>query len=644
MKGALALILFILSQCVARADVSLPKLISDGMVLQRDARINVWGWATPGEKISIKINGKSYRAVAAASGTWKTSIGPFKAGGPFTMEITGNNAITLRDILIGDVWFCSGQSNMVITMERVKEKYPSEIDGANFQQIRNFLVPTYSDVKGTRKDLPGGKWVATTPETVLGFGAVAYFFAKAIYVRHHVPIGIINSSVGGTPIQAWISEEGLKQFSDISEQVHSYKDTAYVNDLLRDAANRPPPPKGDHDLGMESNVKWYDTAYVANGWNKFWLPGYWEDQGIKNLHGVVWFRKTIHLPAALAGKPAKLFMGRIIDADESYVNGVKVGNITYQYPPRRYIVPASLLKAGKNIIIVRVTNTGGKGGFVPDKPYNLVVGDEKIDLRGEWEYKVGQVFPNISAPAGPPAFSAQNSPTGLYNTMVAPVIPYTIRGFNWYQGETNAPHPENYGELLSALIADWRTKWNMGELPFSFVQLANFMEVQYSPMESQWAVLRNEQRKTLSVPRTAMVVAIDAGEWNDIHPLNKKDIGERLALTAEHLSYGDAQIAYSGPLYQSMEVNGNKASISFSSIGSGLVAKGGNDLHYFEVAGEDRKFVEANATIEGNRVVVWSEKINSLIYVRYAWADNPATANLYNKEGLPASPFEARVK
>ncbi len=640
MKIVILLTGCLLLRSLSWADVSLPKLISDGMVLQRDTKINVWGWASAGEKVSIKFNGRTYHVVTAADGTWKAALAPTKAGGPFAMEISGNNTIKLRDILVGDVWFCSGQSNMVLTMERVKEKYPSDIDGANFPQVRNFLVPTYSDVKQVRKDLPGGKWIATSPETVFGFGAVAYFFAKALYLKHHVPIGIINASVGGTPVQAWISEAGLRQFPDLTEQVRSYKDSLYVNNLIRDAANRPPPPRADHDLGIESSVKWYDTAYVANGWNKFWLPGYWEDQGVKNLHGVLWFRKTINIPAALAGKSAKLFMGRIIDADEVYVNGIKVGNIAYQYPPRRYTVPPSLLKGGKNVIVVRVTNTVGKGGFVPDKPYFLVIGDEKIDLRGEWEYNVGQVFPNLPPSGDPPPFSAQNSPTGLYNTMVAPVIPYTVRGFNWYQGETNTSHPETYGKLLAALIADWRERWNIGELPFSFVQLANFMEVQYSPVESNWATLRNEQRKTLSVPRTGMVVAIDAGEWNDIHPLNKKDIGERLALAAEHLSYGDAGIVYSGPLYQSQEIAGNKVTITFSNTGSGLVAKGGDNLNYFEVAGVDRKFVKAEARIEGNKVVVWSDKVNSPVYVRYAWADNPITANLYNKEGLPASPFE----
>ncbi len=631
--------LLLIAAVPAHADIKLPKLIGDGMVLQRDTKINIWGWASPGEKISIKFNNKTYRVVASADGNWRVSVAPMKAGGPYSMQITGRNSITVNDILVGDVWLCSGQSNMVLTMERVKEKYATDIAGANFAQIRNFLVPTYSDVFATHEDLPGGKWVVTTPESVMQFGAVAWFFAKTLHDKYRVPIGIINSSVGGTPIQAWISEDGLKAFPEFTDMIKNYKDSSYVNKLIRDAGNRPAAPKPDPDMGMQESAKWYDNSYIPKGWRKFWLPGYWEDQGIKNLDGVVWFRKEIELTPAQSTKPAKLFLGRIIDADEAYVNGVKVGNITYQYPPRRYPLPSSLLRAGKNIIVVRVTNNSGKGGFVPDKPYHLLLGEESIDLRGEWEYKVGQVFPQT--PPSAPAFSAQNSPTGLYKSMVAPVVPYTIRGFTWYQGETNTSKPETYGILLTALIADWRAKWGQGELPFSFVQLANFMEVQYSPTESQWATLRNEQRKVLKMsPRTAMAVAIDAGEWNDIHPLNKKDVGERLARATDCLSYGETGTVCSGPLYQSYEVKGNSIVLTFSNIGGGLWAKGDDTLHYFEIAGDDHKFINAHAKIEGDKVVVWSERIATPVYVRYAWADNPDTANLYNREGLPASPFE----
>jgi sialate O-acetylesterase len=386
--------------------------------------------------------------------------------------------------------------------------------------------------------------------------------------------------------------------------------------------------------------KWYDPAYVPSGWHDFWLPGYWEDQGVKDLDGNVWFRKTIVVPDALGGREAKLYMGRIVDADEVFVNGTKVGNITYQYPPRRYTVPQGLLKPGPNTVVVHVTNTAGKGGFVPDKPYWLVIGNDSIDLRGQWQYQVGNVFPKDEGPP-PFRFSAQNSPTGLYNTMVAPAINYSIKGINWYQGETNTDKPDNYSELLTALINDWRLKWKDPNLPFAFVQLANFMEVQYLPMESKWATLRNEQRMTLTVPNTAMVVAIDLGEWNDIHPLNKKDVGERLALAMRHLAYGE-NIVYSGPLlkHPTRKYQGGLL-IEFSNTGSGLMVKGGGELKGFEIAGEDGKYYPAKATLLGTGMVhVASERVPHPVTARYAWADNPEGANLYNKEGLPASPFQ----
>ncbi|MVN22534.1 sialate O-acetylesterase [Mucilaginibacter arboris] len=624
------------------AQVRLPQLVSDGMVLQRNAKANIWGWAATGEKVRVNFNGKSYRTTTPANGKWKIALNAMKAGGPYTMDITASNHIVLKDILIGDVWFCWGQSNMVLPMERVKEKYPDEIANANYPQIRNFFVPTASDVIKVHDNLQPGKWMAATPQNVMNFGAVSYFFAKKIFTKYHVPIGLINSSVGGTPIQAWISEDGIKPIPTYAARLAQIRDTAFINQNLRNfaknEANRK--PFKQLDKGLTGPKTWYDESYVPQGWHPFWLPGYWADQGISGLNGVVWFRKEIDLPANLAGKPAQLMMGRMVDADQTYVNGKQVGNITYQYPPRRYVVPAGLLKPGKNLIVVRLTNTLGKGGFVPDKPYHMLVDGQKIDLRGDWQYKVGQVFSPVQSIGNGISFSAQNEPAGLYNTMVAPAIDYTIEGILWYQGEANTDKPKEYEQLLPALIADWRNKWQEGNLPFIYAQLPNFMEVQYSPSESKWAELREAQLKTLAVPNTAMAVAIDAGEWNDIHPLNKKDVGERLALAAEKLAYGNTKVVSSGPIYQTAKIEGNKIVVNFSNTGSGLVAKDGAELEQFAIAGADKKFVWANATIKGNQVIVSSDEVPDPVYVRYAWADNPEGANLYNKEGLPAPPFE----
>jgi sialate O-acetylesterase len=638
---------FTLSICsYVQANVKLPVLVSDGMVLQRNTKLIIWGWASPGEKVQIKFNKKSGSAITDTDGSWKVTLPPMKAGGPFTMEVKGNNTIVINNILLGDVWFCSGQSNMVINMERVKEKYPDDIASANYPEIRNFFIPTVSDVTSVHKELPAAKWIEASPENVLGFGAVTFFFARSIYNEYKVPIGIINSSVGGTPIEAWTSEDGLKEFPQIISRIDKLKDTAYLNPTLRSARRTAATSAASvsdsrsADRGMKGPVPWYDVSYVPEGWQKFWLPGYWDDQGVKGLNGIVWFRKEVNVPESFSGKPAKLFLGRIVDADNVYVNGILSGSITYQYPPRRYNLPSGLLKPGKNLIVVRVTNNTGKGGFVPDKPYYLVAGNDSIDLRGEWQYKVGQVFKPVT-PSGSPMISMQNEPTGLYNTMVAPLINYRIKGILWYQGESNAGKPTEYQNLLPALINDWRNKWQQGPLPFLFVQLPNFMEVQYLPSESQWAELRAGQLKSLSVANTAMAVTIDVGEWNDIHPLEKKVIGERLAVAARKLAYGNETIEYSGPLYLSSVKEADSIIISFDHVGRGLKIKGSGELNYFSIAGADRKFVWAEAKIENNRVVVWNEEIKNPMYVRYAWADNPAGANLYNIEGLPASPFEA---
>ena len=624
--------------CSAYSDVRLPQLVGNGMVLQRDAPINIWGWANAGEKITIGFRG-NYHTIADKNGRWKIALPVMKAGGPYAMEINAGNHIVLTDILIGDVWFCSGQSNMVLPMDRVKEKYPDEIASANYPQIRNFFVKTESDVTKIHEDVLPGKWVKADPENVLGFGATSWFFAKKLYLKYHVPIGIINSSVGGTPVQAWISEKGLKNNVVYSHRATLFHDGSFMDSVMKVKPEPVNPANTEvNDKGLNGSVTWYDPAYVPDKWHHFWLPGYWADQGIKNLNGVVWFRKEFILPAGVESQPGKLLFGRMIDADQTYVNGHLVGNITYQYPPRRYNVPVGLLKPGKNIIVIRLTNFTGKGGFVPDKSYNLNIGGQSIDLRGDWLYRVGQAFlPTDKKIAA--IFSAQNEPTGLYNTMVAPAINYTIKGILWYQGESNADKATEYGQLLTALITDWRQQWQQGNLPFIYAQLPNFNEVQYLPVESSWAILREGQLKALSQPNTAMAVTIDAGEWNDIHPLNKKDVGERLAIAAENLAYKETGIVASGPIYQSAIVQGNHIQISFKNVGAGLVIHDGDELEQFAIAGANKKFVWAKAKIEGDKVIVWSDEVISPLYVRYAWADNPDGANLYNKEGLPASPF-----
>lgn len=607
------------------------------MVLQRDSKIKIWGWAAKNEKVTVKFNGKILRTTTGADGKWSLSVSAMKAGGPYTMDITASNKILIKDILIGDVWFCSGQSNMVHQMNIHDVTYVNDIATANYPEIRQFLVPTGTSLQGPKQNFTSGFWKAAVLEDVRPFSAVAYFFAKKIYEKYHIPIGIINASVGGTPIEAWTSEEGLKDFSSLINTIQKNKDTAYINSMNRNAAANNAGRPQQKDLGMIGEKKWFDVSYIAKGWRNINIPGYWQDQGIKNLNGVVWYRKEIEIPASIADVPAKVFLGRIIDADVLYINGVQVGNTTYQYPQRRYNVPANLLKGGKNIFVIKVTNIAGKGGFVPDKPYCLFAGKDTIDLKGTWQYKVGEVYTPGSRFGGG-GIAAQNQPAALYNAMVAPAINYSIKGFLWYQGESNSGRAEEYAKLQPAQIIDWRNKWQQGNIPFLYVQLPNFMDADYIPSESQWAALREAQLKSLSVSATGMAVAIDLGEWNDIHPDNKKDVGERLALVAEKIAYGE-NIVYSGPIYQSSKTEGNKIIISFNHVGSGLKTNDGEQPGEFAIAGADKKFVWGKTKIEGEKIIVWNDEIPNPMYVRYAWADNPVNPNLYNKEGLPASPF-----
>jgi len=631
----------------AFGSIRLPKLVSDGMVLQRGVKTKIWGWASPGEKVSVKFIDKSYSAFAAPNGTWAITLAVLKVAGPHAMYIrSGKQLITINDILAGDVWFCSGQSNMVLPMERVKEKYPEDIRTADYPEIRNFFIPTSSNVTKTQSDYPAGKWVSCTPATVLGFGATSYFFARRLYNKYHVPIGIINSSIGGTLIQAWISADGIKDIPNYANRLVQLKDSSYLDQIRKATLERAAQQNEARkivDKGLTGPLKWFDTSYIAGTWHHYWLPGYWADQGIKGLNGIVWFRKEVDIPASMTGKNAKLYMGRIVDADKTYINGILVGETTYQYPPRRYALPSNLLKPGKNKIVVRVENYSGKGGFVPDKSYYITDGSQTIDIRGDWQYKVGGVFKPMADATGADNFVEQNEPSALYNTMVAPAINYSIKGILWYQGESNSGKAGEYAQLLPALIKDWRNKWNMGNVPFIYAQLPNFMEAQYTPGDSQWAALREAQLRALTINNTAMAVTIDAGEWNDVHPLDKATVGERLALAAENTAYGEKAIVSSGPIYQSSKTEGSKIIVTFNNCGSGLVARNGKELEQFAIAGADKKYVWARAIIKGDKVIAWSDEIKQPLYIRYAWADNPDGANLYNKEGLPASPFTSDI-
>ncbi len=621
--------------------LKLPKLISNGMILQRNTELKIWGWATPERTVTLHFNHQLFQAKTNAEGDWQMMLPAQKAGGPYQMLfISGKESIAVKNLLFGDVWLCSGQSNMEHTIGSFKYVYSDIIAESTNENIRQFKVPETYNFKQPLDDLPGGEWKSANPENVLDFSAVAYFFAKEIYKRYKIPIGIINASLGGSPAESWISEKALVKFPQYYQEAEKFKSDALIAHIQKhddSVSGHWYTTLNRKDKGLQEH--WINNNLDDQYWDQMDIPGYWADEGQSSFNGVVWFRKTINIPQKMMNKPAMIWLGRIVDADSVFINGKFVGTTTYLYPRRRYAFPAGILKEGPNEIVIRVVSNAGKGGFVPDKPYEIIAGKDTLSVAGLWKYKIGAIMPEL-----PSQTFIRWKPSGLYNAMIAPLLQYKIKGAIWYQGESNTGYPANYDTLMRTLIQDWRTHWQIGDFPFYYVQLPNFNPANSKPSESDWANLRQEQLKTLSVPHTGMAVTIGLGEWNDIHPVKKQEVGYRLSLWARHFVYGASSLNYSGPLIQSIERKGDKLVLSFTHVGAGLSTHDKEPLAYFSIAGKDKKYIWAAAKIEGNQVIVWNNTIEKPVYVRYAWADNPEGANLCNKDGLPASPFEGSVQ
>lgn len=625
------------------AKIKLPRVISDGMVLQRNTKVKIWGQAPAGEGITVQFINNTYRTAADEKGEWQVDIPTENAGGPYEMLFRtedGNESVTIKNILLGEVWLCSGQSNMAMHMLGVKDAFPEEVAKASNAYIRQFSIPEKYSFDQPQADFEEGCWEAANPDTVLGFTAAGYFFAKELYEQYQVPVGLLSASLGGSPAEAWLSKEAIAEFPEYKEAAQRVKDPSYVEAVLKENQevfeewHRRADQK---DIGIPKEDKgkaFYAEDYEPSGWSELWLPCFWEEEGLGYLNGVVWFRKEVQLSAELLKKPAKIIFGQVIDEDTVYINGIKVGSTPFQYAPRRYDIPEGVLKEGRNVITVRVVNVSGDGGFYKDKPYQLVFDGESIDISGRWQCKVGYQ----SEPMPTPVFIPWQ-PSGLFNAMIAPITRYVVKGAIWYQGETNAQKPENYERLLKALITDWRKQWKQADYPFLLVQLPNFKEPKHSPAAAKWPDIREAQRRALSVPGTALAVTIDIGECNDVHPVNKKELGRRLALAARNSVYGEKELVAFGPMYQSVRKDGSRMRISFQNTGGGLTTRDGRQPGHFEIAGLDKRFMPASAELLDNKVVVWSELLEDPAYVRYAWADQPEGANLYNREGLPASPF-----
>ena len=540
---SLAVLLCLCATSMVDAKVKLPALISDGMVLQREQPIKVWGTADAGESVQVKFlknatptgvkGGKlkvAYTVTADANGRWTLTLPAMKPGGPYILQV---NDIELKDILVGDVWLCSGQSNMELPVSRVTDMFRDEIAAYENTNIRQLKVPNIFNFHAPQADLPDYvAWKPLTQENVMNFSALGYFFAKAMYEKNSIPVGLINSSWGGTPVEAWISEEGLKEFPKYINDKRQYEDDAYLKSIKQTEGlsfYRWNTSLYRGDAGLHEATPWYAANYNDKDWKTVDLFSTdWGTNGLNPINGSHWFRKEVEVPQDWNGKEATLRLGCIVDADSVYVNGTFVGTISYQYPPRIYTIPAGVLKAGKNTVTIRLISNNSYPHFVKEKPYKIICGNEEVSLQGEWKYRLGAPMP----PA-PGMMFFFYKPVCLYNAMIAPLQNYGIRGVLWYQGESNVDRRNEYAALLTAMIADWRSTFGNPELPFYIVELADFLSRDDVKGRQAWAEMRKEQAKVAETNRnTRLIRNSDLGEWNDIHPLDKKTLGQRAAESA----------------------------------------------------------------------------------------------------------------
>lgn len=635
-KGTVAFMLLWSIANTTEANVKPARIFSSNMVLQQGQQNPVWGWADKGEKVTISFAGKTISTKADKAGKWSAKLPSMDYGGPYEMTIKGKNTINFNNILIGEVWICSGQSNMEFAVNSAINA-KAEIASANYPNIRLFTV----DKKVAQKpvqDLDNGEWLVCTPQTVPPFSAVGYFFGRQLNKDLNVPVGLIHTSWGGTVAETWTSTQTIENdpdFKDKLKELAGFDMNKYREQKMEaiKAKLKEVPTK---DAGLVNGVAVYaDQAMNDADWATMDPTRVWEENNYPPIEGIAWYRKSINLTADQAKQANEIHLGMIDDNDVTWINGVKIGSTKGYNQNRVYSIPANTLKAGKNVIAIRVEDTGGGGGMYGDAAEKyLAVGDQQISLAEPWKFKFTE------AQIGSLEVGPNDYPTLLFNGMLNPIIPYGIKGAIWYQGESNAGRAKQYQRVFPNMIKDWRTHWNQGDFSFLFVSLANYMEAPKQPGESDWAELREAQTKTLALPKTGMALAIDLGEAGDIHPKNKQDVGKRLELAALKTTYGK-NIVYSGPMYQSVKFDGNKAIITFTETGSGLVAKDKYGyLKSFSIAGADHKFVWAKAFINSdNTVVVYSDEVKNPVAVRFGWANNPDDLNLYNKEGLPANPF-----
>jgi len=626
----------------------LPRIFAEGMVLQRSRRTRIWGWSHKVKSVEVTLyDGSRISARAEAkpdeSGYWEVLLELREAGSGYLLEIRTDSGDVrkIENVAVGEVWLCSGQSNMELPIRRIQDRFPEEVRNCADEQLRIFKIAEHYAFEGPLEDLLSGEWKESAEENVLDFSGLTWFYGRFLREAENVPVGLINVSLGGTPIEAWMGKELFEGEADLQETIRLYASEGFIEQKQRqdeEAGRAWMRRSRETDRGLLE--KWYlGEARGEEGreWRKITLPGSLSERGLQDFKGVIWLKRRFHLPEEIAGKAARLWLGTLTDSDETYINGTMVGWTGYQYPPRKYEVPEGILRSGENEVIIRLTCNDGRGRMTPDKLCGLFNERLWVELGGEWEYRIGTVLEETA----PSADFVSWKPAGLYNGMLAPCRRYTVKGFVWYQGESNDKTPETYEKRLKALIWDWRRQWGQGETPFLVAQLPGFaIDL---PVDSGWPALREAQRRAMELPNTATTVNLDLGEWNDLHPLNKKDVAYRLYLAARALAYGE-DVVWQGPVAEVCRAEGEKVRITFSETGTELLTADGRPPEEFEAAGEDGIYFPVEAVIEGNSILLADRFSRKMKKIRYAWRNCPEKGLLCNGAGLLASPFETEVE
>lgn len=639
----------------ANAEVVLPELIADHMVLQRDTRLTLWGWASHGEPIAIRFHGTVVRTTTDARGRWTVHAGPFPAGGPFDLVIDGKDSRrVVHDILLGDVWIASGQSNMEFPLKPGAEEWMSGVPNGDeeakerFPRMRLFKVPRTLSFQ-PQQGVPAAEWSDVTSDSVAGFSAIAYFFGRELHQRYHVPIGLLQASWGGTPAEAWVSREGLAAFPEFGDRINQISETdervareesvKYAQETSAWNARH----RGEDQGEVGGQPLWAAPDLDTSSWTAITEPQTTAQSALKGFDGVVWFRRELSIPVEEAASPARVYLSTAGKSDTTYLNGVEIGHTEAWDTPRDYRVPSGVIHPGRNVLTIRMSGADGYVGmFDWDHADKLLLelGKVQIPLGGSWLYHAStNVSDHPIKPLQARLALDPSGPTVLFNGMINPLTRFQIKGVIWYQGESNASdhRAHQYRTLFPALIRDWRRQWTKN-FPFLYVQLAGFGYNQAEPADYAWADLREAQGLALKLPATAMASAVDLGEQDSIHPRDKAAIAHRLVLAARSVAYGE-HLIHSGPRYRSMRVDGSQLRLTFFDSGGALVVHDPSKrVRGFEIAGDDGQFRWADAQIKGASIVVSHPSIPRPIAVRYGWRNMP-DGNVFNQEGLPMLPF-----